>query len=232
MGFWKGVGRIGLGIATGGLSELAGAGGGKGLLNAITGRPESSGPVEIPGLYNRAEGAGYARRAAGMTGQPSRYESILDTRLRTPPRSPYETALNDRLTGPASFEPMSDAEKALVNQAYSGRQATFNELGIGASPGAQTSIAAAAAPTLAGLRQQGTENLFKGQALFDERQLAELDQLLKAGGIEQSGRAIDIDALLKAAEFGMPRVAQQSQGARKGLADYATTLASAYLSGG
>jgi len=188
--------------------------------NFLGGKPSSSGPVEIPGLYSRAEGAGYARRAAGMTGQPSRYESLLDTRLRMPTRSPYETALTDRLTGPASFEPMSDAEKELVRQAYSGRQSTFNALGIGASPGAQTSIAAAAAPVLAGLRQQGTENLFKGQGMFDERQLAELDQLLKAGGLEQSGRQIDIDALLKAAGFALPQVGTESAGARKGLLDY------------
>jgi hypothetical protein len=204
-----------------GVGMFVGGDGAKGFMDRargfVAGRPSTSGPVEIPGLYNRAEGAKYARKAVAAADDPLRHTRTFDNTFMQ--QNPYESMYRDRLQNP-NFARTSDAERALVEQAYAGRQGTFNALGIGSSPAAQSAIAAAAAPTLAGLRQQDMDNTFRGSQQFDERRRGNLGALIENMGKELEARGLNINALLQAANFAIPQVATQNTGTRRGLLDF------------
>lgn len=105
---------------------------------------------------------------------------------------------------PAAIPAIARPEQATaetVKQLQESRQGTFNALGIGASPAAQASIAAAAAPFLAqlflGLQQQQLQ-----AAELGERQ-AEF-----APTLQQRGQEINLQALLNALGLARPQIAQ------------------------
>lgn len=163
------------------------------------GRSEST-SYEVPGVLSRERGGEFAEQAGALAGQPinqnlqalleqnlmnrpnSPYGSSLQSRLLSPDAGPYQGALQRELTGPAQFGGLSESENNLVNQAYSGRQAQFNALGIGSSPLAQSAIAAAGAPTLVGLRQQRIQDLLSGQGQFQQQQQNQTQNLLTGQG--------------------------------------------------
>src|SRR3990167_5271863 len=257
----------------------------------VTGSPSSqqSGPVEIPGLFDKATGAGYVNKAIGMTGQPFKGQGLFDQFLQrqagqspysanlqrlvnnptaspygnlsnlinNPTASPYSGALQNAILNP-TFGASNPAEQALIDKLYSGRQGQFNALGIGDSGSAQNSIASAAAPALLDFRQQQIGNLMGGQQQFEgerrgtiadmlsgqqqfegERRGTIADLLSAEGGYNEQSNAlvqnafgglkaelaakgIDIEALLKAASYGLPQVSTASSGSgpQKGFLDY------------
>lgn len=213
------VKRVGTAWSTGGLSELGGSGGIGKVKDSLFGKPGSSSTYEIPGVLSREQGAAYAKQAGNLAGQAVNPElqALLSGNLMNRPRSPYAGTLQDLLTNPAQFGGMSESENNLVNQAYSGRQAQFNALGIGSSPLAQSSIAAAAAPTLAGLRQSRIDNLFKGQDQFTTEQGQFLNNLLNA--LQQGGamRGQTLNSYLNLAQLGQPQVGNRSTGNSPGI---------------
>jgi len=202
---------------------------------------------EIPGVLSREQGAAYANQAGQLSGQPlslqavmnqnaqQRYQSpfrgALEARLLGQQGTPYDQSLQNALLNP-QFGGLSGAEQGLVNQAYSGRQAQFNNLGIGSSPAAQAAVAAAGAPTLAALRQnrignlmgaqgqafgqqqQGTQNLFAGNQAYNAANAQFIQNLLSAQGLAQSGRGQTLNSYLNLAQLGQPQVAGQSTGSK------------------
>ena len=239
----------------------------------VTGSPSSqqSGPVEIPGLFDKATGAGYVNKAIGMTGQPFKGQGLFDQFLQrqagqspysanlqrlvnnptaspygnlsnlinNPTASPYSGALQNAILNP-TFGASNPAEQALIDKLYSGRQGQFNALGIGDSGAAQNSIASAAAPALLDFRQQQIGNLMGGQQQFEGERRGTIADLLSAEGgyndqsnalvqnalaglkTELAAKGIDIEALLKAASYGLPQVSTASSGSgpQKGFLDY------------
>ena len=153
--------------------------------NTVTGTPSQSNPIEVPNIYTRQQAGQFGNRAADIAGRS------VNPNL--------QSLLESNLMNPAQFGGLSESEKNLVDQAYSGRQAQFNALGIGQSPLAQSAIAAAAAPILASLRQQQMNNLFQGINL----------------GLTERGQ--NLDTYTNLARLGTPQVAQQSTGQQPGL---------------
>ena len=166
----------------------------------------------MPGVLSREQGAGYATQAGTLAGQPinPNLQSLLEGNLMNRPASPYQQSLQDALVNPSQFGGLSQSEQNLVDQAYSGRQAQFNALGIGQSPLAQSAIAAAGAPTLAALRQQRVSNLFQGQSQFDTQQGQFMNNLLQAIQQGAAVRGQTIDEFLNLAKLGQPQLGQQA----------------------
>ena len=128
----------------------------------------------------------------------------------------YDQQLMNMLLNP-SFG-TTQAEQDLLNQAYSGRQAQFNSLGIGDSPGAQAAIAAAAAPALVDYRNTQIANLLGAQGQDINKQLGirqlqsssdiaalnaelnkyglDINQMLGIGGLESGANQQAINSLL------------------------------------
>ena len=190
----------------------------------VFGKPQNTRPVEIPGIIDRPEAAGYLRQATGMTGQPSRYQGLLDTAMNGPrAANPYAQKLQSSILNP-TFGPSNPAEKAYIDAIYSGRQGQFNSLGVGASPGTQTAVAAAAAPSLLDFYQRNIGNMQTAQDAWNTNENTigknQMDGLLGALEAELKTRGLDLDVLLKAAEMGRPQVGSETKGARKGLYDY------------
>lgn len=250
---------------TGGASLLR-SGAGQSLRNTLFGSPPRSGPVEIPGVISRRRGGEFAEQAGSLTAQPisqtlqqllesnlmrrpqSPYQGAIRNRLLTPDAGPYQGALQNELVNPAQFGGLSESENNLVNQAYSGRQAQFNNLGIGSSPLAQSAIAAAGAPTLASLRQQRVADLMQGQGLYQQQQQSQAQNLLTGQGqfdsqqaqfMQQLQAALQqglatrgqtLESYLNLARLGQPQVASQTSGGNNPI--FAPVQLSAGYSGG
>lgn len=240
-------GRLGTGISTGGLSEVANSDMGQNLLQ---GQPsqDQSGPVAVPNLYTQAQGQAFGNQAASLASQPfggalqqylqqiltgggaqSPYGSALQSSILNPQVNPYTQQLQDAIFNP-QFGNYTPAQQGLINQAYSGRQAQFNNLGIGDSPAAQSAVAGAAAPTLAAFNQQNIENLMAGGNQFGMQQQQQVQNLLggqqqftqeqqnQIGNILSSldqqlrSQGMNLNTFLALAGLGTPQVAQQSSG--------------------
>ncbi len=168
--------------------DIAGGVGTMGILPAVNavvpgglfGTPQTNHPGG--GVIGKNQAAGYVGQGADLSQQP------IDQGL--------QDYLRNLLMNP-NYGPQTQNQQNLVNQLYSGRQAQFNNLGIGDSPAAQTSIAAAAAPTLVGLNQNSISNI------------AQFIQLL------QQQRQLQTGGLYGAANFGKAQ-GQVEQGAQPG----------------
>ena len=207
-----------------------------------------SGSQRIESLFTDEQGRGFAGRADVLAGQrtqnpflsqlqgqfrqKSPFQGALNERVLNPRENPFGQTLQDALLNPQFGGQRSEAEQNLISQLQSGRQGQFNALGIGQSPAAQTSIAAAAAPALLGFRQdrlnnlfrgsqnfasedqRGISNLFGGQAQFGLDQSRTLQNLLGASGQfgqqDITQRGMNIETLMQLAQFGEPRYMQQS----------------------
>ena len=203
---------------------------GKNTKGSMFGSPGKTSFQEVPGVITRERGGEFAElagQAAGQSVNPnlqalleqnlmnrpgSPYQASLQSRLNTPQGSPYDARLQESLLGPAQFGGRSEAENNLINQAYSGRQAQFNNLGIGASPLAQSAIAAAAAPTLAGLRQQEIGNLFQGQGAYNQNYQNQTQNLLTGQGQFDTQQNAFMQNLLNSLQQGLAARGQTIQG--------------------
>lgn len=130
---------------------------------------EGSSQSVIPGLLKRKEA------------RPLIFEGI--DLARSP--LPYDifNSYNQYASNPYAGYQMSGAEQDLINQLFSQRQSQFNNLGIGDSPLAQSSIAASAAPALINFRQNYAQT--QGNALSDFARLLLSDKAQRLGGIYQ-----------------------------------------------
>ncbi len=126
-----------------------------GIGGGLFGSPQTSYPGA--GVIPKKQAAGYVGQGVNLSQQP------IDQGL--------QDYLRNLLMNP-NYAPQTQNQTNLVNQLYSGRQAQFNNLGIGDSPAAQTSIAAAAAPALQNFNQNSISNIAQFiQLLQQQRQL-------------------------------------------------------------
>lgn len=126
--------------------------------------------------------------------QGTPYDQQLQSSILNPQANPYSQRLQDAMFNPR-FGNYTPEQQGLINQAYSGRQAQFNNLGIGDSPAAQSATAAAAAPTLAAFNQQNIENLLTGGNQFgmqQQQQVANLFGGQQASNAQQNQRIQDL----------------------------------------
>lgn len=213
MSIW---GDIGKAVATGGFSLIDP----KQVGSFLGGKPGGSNPTQIPGIFDRGEAQGYGRRAIDMTGQPLPDSGLFYQYLNNTNNSPYAASLKDALLNP-NFSATTDAQKNLVNQAYSGRQAQFNNLGIGDSPAAQTAIAAAAAPTLEGFRQNQISDLFNANGQYNQQSNQQLNAVLNHLDEQLKQRGLDINTLMQGADLGQVRPGgQTTTNPQRGFLDY------------
>lgn len=226
MGFFDNIGGILTAPMTGGLSLLGGGGGGGGafgsggLLNILGGNPSTSSPTTIPGVFGTGEAQGYGRQAVTTGNQSMDPSGMFDKYLNQSSNSnnPYSAPLQQAISNP-NFSPQSDAQKNLVNQAYSGRQAQFNNLGIGDSPAAQSAVAAAGAGTLQNLNQNNVSNLLGAQGQYNQNSQAQMQSVLSNLAQQLQSRGLDINTLMGAANLGQIRPGgAQSTGGTQGLA--------------
>lgn len=239
MGLWNNVAGVVAAPFTGGASLLATDPGQKAGQDVIQhaggflrGNPSQSNPTQIPGIFDRPEAQGYARRAIDMTGQGFDTGGMFQNYLNMNSQNPYNAPLQQSIMNP-NYAPTSDAQKALVNQAYSGRQAQFNNLGIGDSPAAQSAIAAAGAGTLENLHQNQVSNLFGAAGQYNQNSQGQMSSVLDYLGKQLQSRGLDINTLMQGADLGKitPGGAQQT-GASKGLLDYVNVKAGPMSFGG
>lgn len=166
-------GRVGTGIATGGLSEV-GRGGGRDFLFGTPSEQRSRpvvdpallSPEQISATINQFLGMAEAGPNLGRVSAPTVGPAATPGRVgpaATPAQlalgieqSPFfqlfRSALTDR------FTPTS-AENQLLSNIMDQTSAQFARRGLGASPIAASSTAASIAPALVSLRQQQIENL-------------------------------------------------------------------------
>src|SRR3990167_8703768 len=240
-------GRVGTGIATGGLSEVANSDFGTNLLQGQQSQSQS-GPVGVPNLYTQAQGQAFGNQAADLASQPfggalnqylqqllmgggqqSPYGSALQSSILNPQTNPYTQQLQDAIFNP-QFGNYTPAQQGLINQAYSGRQAQFNNLGIGDSPAAQSAVAGAAGPTLAAFNQQNIENLLSGgnqygmqqqqqvqnfisgQQQFTQEQQNQVNNIISSLEQQLQSQGMNLNTFLALAGLGAPQYQQQSTG--------------------
>jgi hypothetical protein len=204
--------QVGRDVVTGGL-------GNKGIRGALFGSGGKQSFQEVPGVISRKRGGELAELGAAEAGRgvnPT-LQGLLEQNLMNRPTSPYQSALDSALVNPAQFGGLSESENNLVDQAYSGRQAQFNALGIGSSPLAQSAIAAAGAGPLAQLRQQRVENLMTGQGQFDTRTSEFMKNLLESLKQSLALRGQTLESYLNLARLGQPQTAQTGTGASPGI---------------
>lgn len=195
-----------------GLVGMAGAlalGAGAGIASGLIGRATSKrgGPVQLPGLIPRSEGAGYLRQAIGAAGQPTGFDPQIQ-KILNPPTSPFAAPLQQAILNP-SFAPQTGAQQAIINQILAQRQGQFNALGIGSAPGTQAAVAAAAAPALAQFQQQHIGNLLSGQKIGLQGRELDANIVFRVLANKLAERNININTLLAGAELGQPVTAQQ-----------------------
>ena len=193
-----------------------------GLADFLGGKPSSLKSVEIPGLFSKEQGREFIQSAVGETRQPLRFDEILRQRFeeRRQP-SPFRERVTESLLSPEFGQDLSSSEQALIDQIFAQRQGTFNALGIGSAPGSQAAIAAAAAPTLVGLRQQEIGNLLGAEQQFSQTDLADIDRILGAQSVGLGSRQLDISTLLQAGKLGQTRLGTEQKGPTKGFLELA-----------
>lgn len=226
-----------MGIAAG----LVGASVVGGLIKGATQRPSRTTVKEIPGVFGREEAAEFGRGAIGAAQTPFGFtgdlrDLIAQQRGRAPVGDPgflqnVQGQLTQRLSTPAPQGDISPAQQDILNQIFSQRQSTFENLGIGPSPAAQSAVAAAAAPALAQFRQQEQVNrrgdigqLLQATQLGQgiefggrELDLGLVDRILGAQRVQLGGSQLQAQTGLGAAQLGRVGTGQESVGARPGL---------------
>ena len=178
---------------------------GSSLLERSTSR--QGGPVQLPGLIPKQEGAGFLRQAIGAAGQPSPFNSQIQSILN-PQTSAFAGPLQDAILNP-SFAPQGANQQNLINQILAQRQGQFNALGIGSAPGTQAAVAASAAPALAQFQQQNVSNLAAGRELDFAGQRLNLDVFNSLSNDDLQRLQVKINTLLRGAQFGQTTTAQQ-----------------------
>ena len=122
------------------------------------------------------------------------YNMNLANAINNPAANPYNDRLQSAILNP-TFGASNPAEQAMIDSIMASRQGTFNALGTGASPGTQSAISAAAAPTLLDLYQRNIGNLQSGSDLYNTQARGNIADLLSGSNlsdIQRRGNLADI----------------------------------------
>ncbi len=220
------------------------------------GTPGGSKTTEISGLFPRAEGAGFARGAVSSAQNPFGFtgdlrDLIAQQRGQQRVGDPnflqnVQGQLSGALGTPVQQGGITPEQQNILNQIFSQRQSTFENLGIGPSPAAQSAVAASAAPALAQFRQQEVQNrqgdigqLLQatqlGQGIeFGGRNLdlGLIDKILAAQRLQLGGTQLQTQAGLQAAQLGLPQLGTTSTGGTAAAVDVGLNFDIAAAAGG
>lgn len=224
--------------AVGGVTKKIGGGLQSGFGSAmdfISDTPESadqqstntSTSLLLDNLFSQEQGQNFGNQAAGLAQQglnPGLLGQLSNLHGQTPD-NPFASQLQSSLLNP-NFGGLSASQQSIVDQAMSGRQAQFNNLGIGSSPAAQTAIAAAAAGPLAQFQLQQNQQLQgasdSAQQFGLQEQGQDINSILAQLGLGLQSQSQGANTLLSLAGLGAPQIGQHSEGQSTGTSVGAT----------